>query len=50
MRIIPLKAEKEMEAVKWAKAKAENPKEGVEIEHLGNDINTPYSEFAALKK
>lgn len=43
------KAEKEIEAVNWAKTKAENPKEGVDVVRLGDDINTPYSEFSALK-
>jgi len=43
------RAEKEVEAVKWARLKAENPKEGVDIQRLDDGINSPYSEFAAVK-
>ncbi len=44
------RAEKEIEAVKWAQSKVDNPKEGVTIEHLDGTVNSPYSEFAAIKE
>ena len=44
------KAEKEIEAVTWAKDKQENPNPGVKIEHLGLDVNSPYSDFGAVEK
>ncbi len=43
------KARKELEACKWASELVKNPSERIEIEHLGNDINTPYTDFAGLE-
>jgi len=42
------KAEKEIEAIDWAIARAENPAPGTEVNRIEGDINTPYSEFGAL--
>ena len=44
------KAEKEIEAINWAKDKRDNPNPGVKIEHLGLDVNSPYSDFGAIQK
>lgn len=43
------RSEKEIEALDWAREKAENPREGVTVNRLDNNINSPYSEFAAIK-
>ncbi len=43
------KSRKEILAVEWAKSLTQQDRADVEIEHLGTDINTPYSEFGALK-
>lgn len=40
------KAEKEKEAIDWAKSQVEQPSEGVTFEKLDTSINTPYSEFS----
>ena len=45
-----IKAEKEIEAINWAKDKKDNPRPGVTIEHLGLDVNSPYSDFGAIEK
>ena len=44
------KAEKEIEAIDWAINEIDNPTPGVEIEQLGSDVNSPYSEFGAIEK
>ena len=44
------RAEKEIEAVDWAINEKNNPQAGVEIEHLGSDVNSPYSEFGAIER
>ena len=44
-----LKAEMELEAIAWARDKVDNPAQGITTERLGNDVNTPYSEFSAIK-
>ncbi len=44
------KAEKESKACGWAIDLLENPDESIEITHLDENINTPYSEFGARKK
>ena len=43
------KAKKQIEQLDWAQSTIANPVEGVEIEHLGSDINTPASEVSPLK-
>lgn len=45
-----LRAEKELEAIEWAKEQIEFPEPGVTVTHLDNGVNTPYSEFGALEK
>lgn len=42
------KAKKELEACKWASELVENPSERIEIEHLGDDVNTPHTDFAGV--
>jgi len=44
------KAKKEMQSSIWAQGQIENPKKNIEIERLGEDVNTPFSEFGALEK
>ena len=44
------RAEKEIEAVDWAINEKNNPQAGVEIEQLGSDVNSPYSEFGAIER
>ena len=44
------RAEKEIEAANWAINEKNNPQAGVEIEHLGSDVNSPYSEFGAIER
>ena len=36
-----------IEAIDWAIRQIDTPQEGVTITHLGAEVNTPYSEFAA---
>jgi len=43
------RAEKEIAAVEWAQDRMDDPREGLNIERLNDSINTPYSEFAAVK-
>lgn len=43
------KAEKEIEAVNWAKDKVLNPIAGVEISKMENGVNSPYSEYSAIE-
>ncbi len=42
------KALKEIKACEWALSVIENPDESAEIIHLGDGINSPYSEFGAI--
>lgn len=42
------RAEKEIEAIDWAMSERDNPQAGVTIEHLGTDVNSPYSDFGAI--
>lgn len=44
------KAEKEIEAINWAVENQENPVQGVTVTHLDTGVNTPYSDFGAIKK
>lgn len=44
------RAKKEQESCAWAKDQVENPKSQYLIEHLGEDVNSPYSDFGALEK
>lgn len=44
-----MRAEKELEAIEWAKQQIEYPEPGVTVTHLENGVNTPYSEFGALE-
>jgi len=44
-----LKAEKEIEAINWAIDKKDNPVAGVDIEQMDNGMNTPYSEYSAIR-
>ena len=45
-----LKAEKEVEAIDWAISQEDNPQPGYTVSRIENEINTPYSEFGAIKK
>ncbi len=45
-----MRAEKEIEAIEWAIENQENPVQGIEVSHLENGVNTPYSDFGAVKK
>lgn len=47
---ISAKAEKEIEAINWAIENQENPVQGVEVSHLDNGVNTPYSDFGAIER
>ena len=42
-------AQKEVKALEWAVNQEENADEGFQIEILGGDINSPYSDFGAIK-
>ena len=44
------RAEKEIEAVKWARERINNPREGLTIERLSDTINTVYSDFGASRQ
>lgn len=44
------KAEKEIEAINWAIENNNNTVEGVTVEHLGGEINSPYADFGAVAK
>jgi outer membrane protein OmpA-like peptidoglycan-associated protein len=44
------RAKKEVEACAWARELLDNPSENIEINHLGGDINTGFTEFGALEK
>jgi len=44
------RAEKELEAIDWAMDERDNPQPGVTVEHLGGDVNSPYSDFGAIEK
>ena len=39
----------EIEAIDWAQERIDDPVSGVELSRLGNDVNTPFSEFGAAK-
>ena len=42
-------AQKEIKALEWAVNQEENADEGFKVEILGGDINSPYSDFGAIK-
>ena len=42
-------ARNRIEHIEWAVEQKENPAYGVEITHLGSDVNSPYSEFGAVQ-
>lgn len=42
-------AKTELKSCEWASKQASNPKD-ITIEHLGKNVNTPYSEFGAVQK
>lgn len=44
------KAQQEIEYLSWAETIASQPIEGVEIEHLGSEVNSPYSEMSPINK
>jgi len=44
------RAQKEIEACDWAQELIANPSENIEIEHIGGDINSPYTEFGAIQR
>nr|MBS0037034.1 PD40 domain-containing protein [Saprospiraceae bacterium] len=44
------RAVREMEASEWAKEVIENPWEELDIRHKGEQINTPYTEFGAIRQ
>jgi hypothetical protein len=43
------RAKKEEAASNWAMDQVANPRKNVEVKHLGTTVNTPYSEFGALR-
>ena len=43
------RAKKEEAASNWAMEQVANPRKNVEVNHLGTTVNTPYSEFGALR-
>ena len=42
-------ANKELKSLEWAVGQEENADEGFKIEILGNSVNSPYSDFGAIK-
>lgn len=42
-------AQKEVKALEWAVKQEENADDGFKVEILGGDINSPYSDFGAIK-
>ncbi len=43
------RANKEIEACKWALGLIENPSESIKISHMDGDVNSPYSDFAGME-
>ncbi len=44
------KAQKEIEYLSWAEEVVSQPVEGVEVEHLGSEVNTAFSEMSPINK
>lgn len=44
-----IRAKKEIEACNWALELMNNPSENIEINHMGGDVNSPYSDFAGME-
>jgi outer membrane protein OmpA-like peptidoglycan-associated protein len=47
---ITQKADKELKAIDWAMSQVDRTVEGTTIQRLGDDINTGYSEFGAIRR
>ncbi len=43
-------AQNRIEHINWAINQRDNPAYGIEITQLGNDVNSPYTDFGAVKK